>query len=240
MSKHRGKYVAYYRVSTNKQGVKGLGIKAQKTAVQAFLNGGRWELVAEFTERESGRKTERTQLNAALRACRLYDATLIVAKLDRLARNAAFLKTIVAESGERGVVFCDMPHLPEGPQSKFVIAMMAEVAELEAGMISQRTKAALAEAKKRGVRLGGARANAPIKAHAAKGGERSGRIRGLQKQQRLRDVAPLIAELRERGVCTLQGIADELNRKHVALPRGGLWQPAQVRYVELHASSCAA
>jgi DNA invertase Pin-like site-specific DNA recombinase len=110
-----------------------------------------------FEEVETGKLNTRPALAQALAACRAMHATLIIAKLDRLARNAAFLLSVVEGSGAGGVVFCDLPQVPPGPSGKFVIAIMAAVAELEAGLISERTKAALAQAKARGVRLGNPR-----------------------------------------------------------------------------------
>ncbi len=151
---HTGKFIAYYRVSTAKQGKSGLGRKAQETAVHTYLNGDRWKLTAEFTEVESGKRSDRPQLAAALAACRLHRAKLVVAKVDRLTRSVAFLSALL-ESGVE-VLFCDLPQM-EGPTGRFMLQQMAAVAELEAGMISARTKAALAAAKARGVKLGGVR-----------------------------------------------------------------------------------
>lgn len=231
MKRHAGKYIAYYRVSTDKQGVKGLGIEAQKQAVKSYLNGGSWQLVAEFIEQESGKKVERVALNQALRMCRLQGATLIVAKLDRLARNAAFLKTIVSESGERGVVFCDMPNIPAGPQGKLMIGMMAEFAEFEAGIISQRTKAALAVRKeqlaKEGKRLGTPHPHL-IKRYGAKAREEARKVRMAKAASRAADYAPIIAGIQAEGIASMNGIAEELNRQGYEAPRGGAWSGMQV------------
>jgi DNA invertase Pin-like site-specific DNA recombinase len=231
MTKHFGKFVAYYRVSTGKQG---LGIEAQKTAVQNYLDGGRWTLIAEFTEKESGRKKNRSRLKLALAECRLKNAALVVAKLDRLARDAEFLRTIVRESGERGVVFCDMPNIPQGPQGKFLVGIMAEVAELEAGLISERTRAALAvkaaELAKVGKRLGTPCPDM-IKAHAPDGGKASARVRKEAARKRAADLAPVVEEIRARGVSTLLGIAHELNAQGHTAPRGGQWSHVQVMHL---------
>ncbi len=148
---HRGKFVAYYRVSTDKQGRSGLGLEAQRQAVRDRLDGGAWQLVGEYTEVESGRRKARPELTKALTACKRHRAKLVVAKLDRLSRNAGFLLALLDSGVE--VLFADMPQIP-GAMGKFVIGVMAQVAELEAGLISERTKAALAAAKARGVRLG--------------------------------------------------------------------------------------
>jgi len=113
-----GKFVAYYRVSTDRQGKSGLGLDAQKEAVQQRLNGGRWQMVAEFVEVESGKRASRPQLDAALAACKNHKATLIVAKLDRLTRNLAFLLKLIHAGIE--VLFCDLPEL-NGAMGRFVL-----------------------------------------------------------------------------------------------------------------------
>src|ERR1700745_1924108 len=151
MPGHHGKYVAYYRVSTDRQGKSGLGLQAQKAAVADRLHGGRWQIIAEFVEVESGKRISRPQLDAAIAACKKHKAKLIVAKLDRLSRNVSFLLKLIEAGVE--VLFADLPEL-NGAMGKFVLITMANVAELEAGLISERTKAALKAAKARGVRLG--------------------------------------------------------------------------------------
>src|SRR3954466_11391511 len=138
-----GKWVAYYRVSTAKQGASGLGLEAQREAVAGYLNGGNWQLAAEFTEVESGRKNDRPELAKALAMCRRIGATLIIAKLDRLARNVAFVSNLM-ESGVEFVA-ADFPQA-----NRLTIHILAAVAEHEREMISARTKAALAAAKARG------------------------------------------------------------------------------------------
>src|SRR5262245_15247117 len=155
----KGKFVSYLRVSTDKQGRSGLGLEAQRAAVAAYLNGGRWMLVAEYVETESGKRADRPKLKAALGHARAIGATLVFAKLDRLTRNVDLLRDLVAS--EVDLVFCDLPSVPPGAMGRFLLTQMAAVAELEAGLISERTKAALAAAKARGVKLGnpnGARA----------------------------------------------------------------------------------
>src|ERR1700750_2536505 len=147
-----GKFVAYFRVSTQKQGASGLGIEAQQEAVRTYLNGGRWKLVGEFKEVESGKRNDRPALAEALAMCRIHGATLIIAKLDRLARNVAFISNLM----ESGVEFTAV----DFPQAnRLTIHILAAVAEHEAAMISARTKAALGAAKARGVVLGGNRGN---------------------------------------------------------------------------------
>lgn len=109
-------FIAYYRVSTDQQGRSGLGLDAQKASVAQYLAGQKGRLVAEFEEVESGKRVDRPQLMAALAACRARRATLVIAKIDRLARNARFLLSVVEGSGEAGVAFCDLPQIPPGPK----------------------------------------------------------------------------------------------------------------------------
>jgi DNA invertase Pin-like site-specific DNA recombinase len=215
MPSHQGKFIAYYRVSTDKQGKSGLGLDAQRAAVADRLNGGCWELVEEFVETESGKRASRPRLDAALAACKKHRATLIVAKLDRLSRNVGFLVKLI-ESGVE-VLFADLPEL-NGAMGKFVLITMANVAELEAGLISERTKAALAAAKRRGVKLGrhGAHVLAPKYREEA--------------QQRAEKLRPVIAELQGQGL-SLAKIAGELIQQEVPTPRGGKWDHSSVRNV---------
>lgn len=140
------KYIAYYRVSTQMQGRSGLGLEAQKSEVIRFT--ANHELVAEYIEIESGRKNDRPQLNQALNHCIESGATLVIAKLDRLSRNVAFIEALKS----KGVKFicCDMPEANE-----FIIGVMAQLAQYERKLISDRTKAALNAYKQRGGKLGG-------------------------------------------------------------------------------------
>src|SRR6516225_10953855 len=147
-----GKHVAYYRVSTARQGRSGL--EAQRQAVADYLNGGDWKIVGEFTEVESGKKSDRPELARALAMCRLHGATLVIAKLDRLSRNAHFLFGL--EKAGVDFVAADMPNA-----NRLTVHLMAVVAEDEAERISKRTKDALAAAKKRGKKLGGFRGFMP-------------------------------------------------------------------------------
>src|ERR1700739_1414997 len=147
MPAHQGKFVAYFRVGTDRQGKSGLGLEAQRKSVLDYLDGGRWELVAEFTEVESGKRSDRPELERALAACKKHRAKLVIAKLDRLSRNLAFIATLM-ESGVEFVAV-DNPHA-----NKLTIHILAAVYQHEREMISERTKAALAAAKKRGQRLG--------------------------------------------------------------------------------------
>ena len=144
MVRHHGKFVSYLRVSTKRQGESGLGLEAQRAAVEGFLNGGRWRLVEEHVEVESGKDDRnRPALHRALEACKVYGATLVIAKLDRLSRDAHFLLGL--QKANVKFVAADMPEANE-----MVVGMMALVAQAERRMISERTKAALAVAKARG------------------------------------------------------------------------------------------
>ena len=141
------KAIAYYRVSTDRQGASGLGLEAQESTVLAWLPKG-MALFNAYTEIESGRKSDRSQLHTALKECRLHGAVLVVAKIDRLSRSQSFLMSLVDSGVE--VAFCDLPN-QDGPIGRFMLQSMAAVAELEAGMISARTRAALQAARGRGV-----------------------------------------------------------------------------------------
>ena len=164
----------------------------------------------------------RPALAQALAACRAMHATLIIAKLDRLARNAAFLLSVVEGSGQGGVVFCDLPQVPPGPSGKFVIAIM--VAELEAGLISERTKAALAQAKARGVRLGNPRLQPGTREQALQAAAAKRR----QAADRAVQVWPYIEAARKAGCTTLAQLAAALNARGVRTARGGPWHAASV------------
>src|SRR3954469_13848107 len=145
-----GKWISYLRVSTDRQGKSGLGIEAQRNGVAEYLNGGNWKLVKEFVEVESGRRTDRPMLAEAIKACRAYGAKLVIAKLDRLSRDAHFLLGL--EKAGIDFVAADMPNA-----NGLTVGIMAMVADEERRMISRRTKEALAAAKARGVKLGGNR-----------------------------------------------------------------------------------
>jgi len=216
-----GKHVAYYRVSTAKQGRSGLGLDAQRKAVTDYLNGGAWELTGEFVEVESGKLDSRPKLEQALAMCELTGATLVVAKLDRLSRNVAFLATL-QDSGARFVA-ADMPEANE-----LTIHIMAAVAQAERKAISRRTVEALAAAKARGVRLGGARGNAH---DLAKGPAISAAVRSKSAGDRAAKVRRQIEHIRASGAISLRQIAEGLNGAGITTPRGGTWQAAQVKRV---------
>ena len=220
-----GKFVAYLRVSTARQGMSGLGLEAQRAAVQAYLNGGDWKIVAELVEVESGKRNERPQLMAAMRLCRLHGATLLIAKLDRLSRNVAFLSNLM----EAGVPFtaADMPEA-----DKTQLQMMMVFAEHEARAISSRTKAALAAARARGTKLGGRRVSAERFAEIGQEGRRLGTAaRSLIASKRSEDLIPVIEDIRSTGNLSLRKIAAQLNERGIPSARGGPWSAVQVHRV---------
>jgi DNA invertase Pin-like site-specific DNA recombinase len=218
----QGQFVAYYRVSTARQGRSGLGLEAQKKAVADFLNGGLWHLMAEFVEIESGKADDRPQLEQALAMCELSGATLVVAKLDRLSRNLAFLAKL-QESGARFVA-ADMPEANE-----LTIHIMAAVAQAERKAISMRTKEALAAAKAKGVRLGGNRGNLE---DLRKGPAKSAEVRSRQAAERALKVRRQIEAITGGNETTsLRAIAAALNERGITAPRGGKWHAAQVKAV---------
>ena len=219
-TKHTGGFVAYYRVSTARQGRSGLGLEAQRQAVQEHLNGGNWRLVAEFTEVESGNRSDRPKLAEALKACRLRGAKLIIAKLDRLARNVAFISNLMESQVEFEAA--DFPQA-----NRLTIHIMAAIAEHEAKMISDRTRAALAAAKARGKRLGGFRGRAGTAADCAK----ARRARSAAANARAADLGVVIEDIKATGATSLRAIAKELNGRGISAPRGGEWSGAQVRAV---------
>jgi DNA invertase Pin-like site-specific DNA recombinase len=219
-------FVAYFRVSTDKQGKSGLGLDAQREAVARYVAGQGGEVVAVFEEVESGKRNDRPQLAKALAACRARRAVLVIAKLDRLARNARFLLSVVEGTGENGVVFCDLPTVPPGPVGKFLVTQMAAVAELEAGLIAQRTRAALAAAKARGVRLGNPSPTAGTRETAM----RAARARAETAAARAQDLVPYVLHAQRDGATTLRALADALNARGIPTPSGsGTWRPEQVR-----------
>ncbi len=214
-----GKFIAYYRVSTARQGRSGLGLEAQRAAVLEWLNGGNWQLVGEFQDVESGKNNDRAGLQEALNACRLRGAKLVIAKLDRLSRDAAFLLTL--QSGGVSFVAVDMPEANE-----LTVGIMAVVAQAERKMTSARTKAALAAAKARGTVLGGYR-----------GGRKPDPQEGAEARRRQAEafaarVLPVVAPLREQGL-SLREIAARLTADSIATPNGGAWSADAVRRVLL-------
>ena len=207
----RMEFVAYYRVSTDRQGASGLGLDAQRAAVARHI-GAASSPLAEFTEIESGKRhTNRPQLLAALDTCRRRRATLVIARLDRLARNVAFIANLM-ESGVEFVAV-DMP-----TANRLTVHILAAVAEHEREMISQRTKAALAQAKARGTKLGNPR---PLEALALANA-------ATPRLTTAPEIRELVARWRGEGK-TLRTIADNLNRLSIRTPRGSQWYACSVR-----------
>ena len=225
-----GDFVAYYRVSTAKQGASGLGLEAQQAAVSSYLNGGDWRIVGAFTEIESGRNSDRPELAKALAMARLRRVPIVVANVSRLTRSSAFLSKLL-EAGV-DVRFCDLPQI-EGATGRFMLQQMASVAELEAGMIGERTRKALAAAKARGTKLGGSRGTVLTDEQRAQGRA----ALTARAEARSADLAPILAELRAEGVTTLASLADALNDRGIPAARGGAWSPMQVMRVLRQAAS---
>jgi DNA invertase Pin-like site-specific DNA recombinase len=236
----QGRFVAYYRVSTDKQGRSGLGLDAQREAVHRHLNGGTWHLVAEVVEVESGKRNDRPKLAEALRLCRIHKATLIIAKLDRLARNVAFISNLM----ESGVEFTAV----DFPQAnRLTVHIIAAVAEHEAVMISQRTKDALASkrafyarltdeqkaelrAQGKATQLGGDRGNlAAVRAQAT---ANSAAARREAAKRRAADLSPIVAEIRAGADgASLRQLAAGLNARGIRTAQGGQWSATQVKRV---------
>jgi DNA invertase Pin-like site-specific DNA recombinase len=221
-----GDFVSYLRVSTARQGQSGLGLEAQRKAVDDYLNGGHWAVIQEFVEVESGKNNERAELAKAMSLCRLRNAVLVIAKIDRLSRDAHFLLGL-QKAGVRFVA-ADMPEANE-----MIVGIMAVVAQAERKMISARTKAALQAAKARGVKLGGRRQRADgsiVKLDLAS--IAAGRVaRTAKSVARATDVAPIIADLKATGAVSLRQIAAGLNERGIPAPRGGEWSAVQAQRV---------
>jgi DNA invertase Pin-like site-specific DNA recombinase len=210
-------YVTYFRVSTQKQGRSGLGLDAQRAAVRNYLDSHHGTELASFTEIESGKVNDRPQLAAALRRCKQTRATLLVAKLDRLSRNAAFLLSL-RDSGVRFVA-ADMPDMNET-----VVGIMAVIAQAERQAISDRTRAALDAAKRRGIKLGNPRLRPGTKATAQVATEAAQAI----AQTRAEELREVIADARDVGCESLRQLAAHLNGLSIQTPRGGQWAAASI------------
>lgn len=225
-----GKFVSYLRVSTQQQGRSGLGVEAQREAVSCYLNGGKWKLIEEVVEVESGKRSDnRPKLAEAMMLCRAHRATLLVAKLDRLARNVAFISALM----ESGVKFqaVDMPDA-----NNFNVHIMAAVAEYEAKAISSRTKAALEAAKARGTPLGvhswkGKGRRWEVKKVASRGNAESAKVRARKADRFANDMNSFIWQATAKGALSLRQIAAELNERGLTTPRGGQWSAVQVQRV---------
>ena len=220
--------VGYLRVSTKGQGESGLGLEAQRTAVEAYARQNGATTVTWYTEVESGKLADRPELAKALAHAKRSKATLVVAKLDRLARNVAFLSALM--DSKVPFVCCDNPHA-----NRLTLHILAAVAEAEAVAISQRTKAALAAYKARGGKLGGQlpQCRNLTPEATAKGRQHAAEARAVAAVEAYADLSPIMADLRSKGL-SLQAIADELNTQGHTTRNGRSWNPVQVsRVLEL-------
>lgn len=215
------KIVAYQRVSTSKQGQSGFGLDAQWAAIQAYATQAQGTVIERFTEVESGKSNSRPELAKALQLAKLTGAVLVIAKLDRLSRNAAFLLTL-RDSGVRFIA-ADMPDVNE-----LTVDIMALIVEQERQAISRRTKEALQVAKARGARLGNPNGAAALK-RANKGNAAS--VQRIQEDahRRAEQLRPVVDDLSSKGVQSLGRLADELNARGILTARGGRWHRSSVR-----------
>lgn len=213
-------FVTYLRVSTDRQGKSGLGLEAQRRAVADYV-AGKGEIATEYVEVESGKRSDRPQLARALAEARRLGAVLLIAKLDRLARNVAFIAGLLEAGVE--IAAADMPQA-----NRFLLHVMAAVAEHEAHAISERTRAALAAAKARGVALGW---SIPSRAEEQRQAASLGAQRNVEAADRhAANVLPVIREIAARGA-SLRQVAAELNARGVRTARGGQWHATTVRNV---------
>ena len=212
------RYIALFRVSTDKQGVDGYGMDSQRQIVRRFVESQNGVLEMEFSEVVSGRKTcsERPQLAAALDYAKKNKATLVIAKLDRLGRNAEFLLSL--QNSGVDFVACDCVSA-----DRFTVGILALLAQRERELISERTRLGLASTKRRGVRLGTRNPERQVAAMIS--ANKAAKVEFAAK------VFPIIQEIKSAGVETLQGICECLNRRGISTRNGKNWYPATVRNV---------
>jgi DNA invertase Pin-like site-specific DNA recombinase len=215
------KLVAYLRVSTARQGQSGLGLEAQAAGIKAYVSNVAGSVIGTFTEVESGKTSNRPELAKALHLARVTGATLVIAKLDRLSRNAAFLLTL-RDSGVRFVA-ADMPDANE-----LTVGVMALIAQHEREAIAKRTKEALLAAKARGKVLGNPNGAAALR-RAGKGNGAGVRAAMAKANAHARNLAPVIHAMRSEGIATLGGLASALNQRGMLTPRGGRWHKSSVK-----------
>jgi DNA invertase Pin-like site-specific DNA recombinase len=211
------RYVAYYRVSTERQGRSGLGLEAQKASVLEFLRATGDTLRDEYVEIQSGKDNGRPKLAEALRLCRLTRSTLLIAKLDRLSRDAAFLLTL-QNAGTRFVAV-DNPDMNET-----VVGILAVIAQAERKAISERTKSALAAAKRRGVMLG----NPKLKPGTAATALAASKAASAVAKGRAEELRELFEDARSTGATSLRAVAEHFNALDIGTPRGGKWAAASI------------
>lgn len=219
-----GRYVSYLRVSTQEQGADGNGIAAQRAAVEDYLNGGNWQLIAEFVEVLSGKRSDRPELEKAVRHAKAANATLVCAKLDRIGRKASHVLGLLDNSGVR-VVFVEAPNA-----GKLELGVRAIVAEEEGRAISERTKAGLAAARARGVKLGNPNGAAALQRYIATHGNvravEGARVKAHYDAENLRWA---VEDQMAAGITTNTGLARALNEQGFQSPRGGRWQATSVK-----------
>lgn len=215
------KLIAYYRVSTPRQDKSGLGLEAQRRDVEQYAREHDSPIAHEFTEIESGRVNSRDALTRALTLAKLTGATLLVAKLDRLSRNAAFLLTL-RDSGAKFKAV-DMPDADET-----TVGVMAVVAQAESKRISERTRAAMAVAKSNGRKFGNPNGARALRM-AAKSNTASVKSIKVGADNFAADLAPILNGLSDEGITTLQAIADALDERGFKTRRGGKWRRNTVR-----------
>lgn len=213
--------IAYYRVSTDEQARSGLGLEAQKAAVMALCSARGWEIIAEFKEAESGKRNDRPKLAEAIHHAKVTNGTLVIAKLDRLSRNVAFITAL--QDSKAKFIAADMPDATE-----ITVHIMAAVAQAERKAIASRTREALAAAKARGTRLGNPNGAAAIR-RAGKGNVAAVESIKGNADAFARDLLPVIDRLRSQGMASLPQLARGLNEGGFATPRGGKWHPSSVR-----------
>ena len=216
-----GKQVLYFRTSTRKQD---LGLDAQREAVINFLNGGDFEVIAEFQEQESGRKSdkERPELAKALRLCRIMNARLVVAKIDRLSRSLSFISALMDSS----INFCavDVPEM-----NPLTVGILAVVAQQEQKLISERTKAGLRQARLRGAKLGSPTNNLTSE-DILKGQKLGRKVCRNNAKSKAQDLLEIVEDIKKSGITTFKGIAEELTNRAIPTPRNKTqWQGVQVK-----------
>lgn len=225
------KIVSYLRVSTQKQGHSGLGLAAQQKSIDAFVAQRHGRVLESFTEVESGKDNTRPQLARAVHLAKVTGATLVIAKLDRLSRNAAFLLTL-RDSGVKFVA-ADMPDANE-----LTVGIMALVAQQEREAISRRTREALQVAKARGQQLGNPNGAAALR-RARKGNAASLAAIQSNADRHALNLKPVLDALADEGVTSLGRVADALNERGMLTPRGGRWHKASVRNLISRLDACA-
>ena len=218
----KGKFVSYLRLSTSREGASGSGLEPQRAAVASHVNRRNRSLLEEFVEVKSRQRCDRPALASALRLCRQERAVLIIAKLGRLGRNVHFICALMESQVE--FIAMDLPHA-----NKDTVQLIAAMAQQDAEVISERTKAGLQAAKARGTKLGGRKVSAARFAEmGARGRKESAKVRTVKSERFKAGVVPIIEEIRESGVISLRGIAAELHARGERTQRGMEWSSVQV------------